>query len=207
LFSRCCGGTGDDLFSRKPPALTVQEDPALAYVATTVEYRVSSQGVKTAISERTRYVKANGEWRLVRNNPDGQPARNKEHGAVASTQEGVFAKAPGNAEKKWLSGAAPEQMQKCFRSVACLRAQPGFIRTDQIAGLEVYVLREPTNNPAHPVEWSEKSYSPKTGYIPLRNIQHFRDGSELVIEAVKIEFRDVADNLNEDIEARPVRKR
>jgi len=47
--------------------------------------------------------------------------------------------------------------------------------------------------------------SPKTGYIPLRQIMHFRGGSEINSVATKVVFEDVPETLNDDLKALPKR--
>lgn len=180
-------------------------EPARSYSVVTVQYRTAVDGTRTSLGERIRYVKGNGEFRQVRNESNEQPDTKKPSPVLAGTEEGIFAAAPGVPERKAISQAADQQMQDCFRSVKCLKGQMTFVRTDQIAGLDVYVLRQNIADP-HPIEWIEKSYSPKTGYIPLGEITHFRDGSEIVLKATKVEFQDVPDNLNDDVKSMPTRK-
>ncbi|MFY9572347.1 MAG: hypothetical protein WAV20_13185 [Blastocatellia bacterium] len=184
-------------------------EPSRPYSVVTLHYRIAANGIRTTLGERVRYVKSNGEWRQLPNDPHNASTNivptNKDSVAVfASTDDGVFLTDPGHPERKLISAAANQEMEDCFRSVKCLKAQVSFVRLDQVAGLEVYVLR--TNIENHPIEWTEQSYSPKTGYLPLRNVKHFRDGSEDVLEATRVEFRDVPGNLNDDIKSMPIRK-
>ena len=69
---------------------------------------------------------------------------------------------------------------------------------DKCLGLDVYVLR--TNADGY---WVEVSYSPLTGRVPLRIVMHQLDGNEATIETVQLDFRDVPDDLNEDIKSLP----
>ena len=187
---------------------TVGVEPASSYSVITVHYRVNPDGSKTNQRERIRYVKANGEFRQLHYDPknpsDEIPAR--EAGAVfAGTTDGVYATAPSQPERKAISGAPDDRMKDCFRSVKCLRSQLSFVRIDHVAGLEVYVLRTNVEQSGHPMEWLEDSYSPKTGYIPLRTVTHFRDGSETVMEATKVRFMEIPENLNDDIKLMPTK--
>jgi hypothetical protein len=186
-------------------------EPASPYIVITANYRIDSGGNKIITGERIRFVKANGEWRQGRydaqsdtsiNKPDAQ----KDAATFASTGEGVFAKAPGQSERKFISRSADQQMQDCFRSEHCLMSQSTFVRTEQVAGLKVYVLRDDIKDVANPIEWVEQSYSPKTGYIPLRNVKHFRDGSEMGEEATKVVFQEVPEDLNGDLKKLPVKE-
>ena len=189
-------------FSQSSTTSKADAEPALSYIVITANYRIDSSGIKTDLGDRVRYVKPNGEWQQTANH---ETKNNKESAVIASTEEGVFAKAPGYPERKFISQTADPQMQKCFRSVRCLQMQKDFVRTEEVAGLKVYVLRSEISNPEIPIDWVEQSYSPKTGYVPLRHVKHFRDGSEMVEEATKVEFKDVPDNLNEDLQRFPIR--
>jgi hypothetical protein len=82
----------------------------------------------------------------------------------------------------------------------------GFTRVEKVAGLEVYVLRTDIKDSNHPIAWTETSYSPRTGLIPLRSIITFRDGSQMHTEATKVEFKEVPDDLNHDVKAMPLKK-
>jgi hypothetical protein len=188
---------------KAPPGLN--PEPGRSYSVVTIRYKVAPDGTRTQLGERIRYVKANGEFRLTRNNTNDQTGERKPSPVLAGTEDGVYAAAPGVGARQPVSPAANEQLQECFRSVTCLKGQRSFVRTEKLVGLEVYVLLEKIDSP-HPIEWIEKSYSPLTGYIPLRTIIHFRDGSEDVNEATKVEFIDVPDNLNDDVRVLPNRK-
>lgn len=198
-------------FSQTAASDKDQIEPAVPYTVITVHYRVSPDGSKRITGERIRSVRANDEWRQTRHDPQSNDSSNdhagtrKDSAIMASTEEGVFAKATGNSERKFISPSADQRMQECFRSHKCLKNQLSFVRTEELAGLKVYVLRTEMKDSAQPVEWVEESFSPKTGYIPLRSVQHFRDGSEVGIEATKVEFRDVPENLNDDLKALPVK--
>jgi hypothetical protein len=208
--------TGAVSFSQTPAKDKDWRDeimPAVPYVMITTHYRVSSDGAKTSTGDTIRHVNSNGEWRETRYVPskngsyNEQDDINKALAVFAGTQEGVFAKATGQAEKKFVSQwpSPDDQMQQCFRSPICLKKQLSFVRMDEVAGLPVYVLRTEMKDPAHPMEWVEQTYSPKTGLIPLRVVNHFRDGSEMGAEAVKVEFKDIPDNLNDDLKGLPVK--
>lgn len=193
--------TGVMAFSQTQIKTANQIEEAVPYTVITVEYQVNSDGVKKVLGERIRYVNAKGEWRQTRHDPVNAPSRPSP--VIASTDEGVFLKAPDSPGSKFVSPPANQRMQECFRSPHCLRNQLSFVRMEEVAGLQVYVLRTEVADPAHPLAWIEDSYSPKTGYIPLRSVQHFRDGSEMVTEATKVEFTSVPENMNDDVKASP----
>ncbi len=181
-----------------------QIEPSVSYSVITVHYRVSSDGLKTITGRRIRYVKANGEWRQTRYDPQSSGSSN-ESPVFAATDEGVYTKVPGHSERNFISNMADQHMQECFRSVRCLSNQLSLVRIDEIAGLKVYVLRDEVKVSGNPIEWIEKSYSPKTGYLPLRIVNHFRDGSEIGMEAQTVEFGNVPDDLNDDLKSLPVK--
>ena len=79
------------------------------------------------------------------------------------------------------------------------------MRMDEVAGFPVYVFHT-DYPPSSELQWFENSCSSRTGYIPLRVVQHFSDGSELVVEATPIEFRDVPENMNDDLKTAPMRQ-
>lgn len=184
-------------------------EPSRSFVIVAYEAQATPDGKMTITGWRTRYVKANGEWKTVIHGANATAAFTKDNTGFAGTSspvfagttEGVFAKASGSNERKSLSPPSPEGLQNQFHSHAYLKNHPEFVRMDSIVGLEVYVLRGV--NREYPNYWIETSYSPLTGRTPLRTVEHSLDGSEFIIEAVRIEFRDVPDNLNEDITTLP----
>jgi hypothetical protein len=181
-------------------------EPIHPFVARYVDYRVALDGTRVIAGRSTRYVNANGEWRAVSYGSKGDEASlegSKQVVVYAGGPEGIYARGKGSDFRKYVSPGADEKMQRLFRSRNYLRSVGSFVRTDVIAGLEVYVLRTEIRDPANPEKWIEKSYSPKTGFNPLRSTIHFDDGSEFRTEAQTIEFRDVPDNLNADINALP----
>ncbi|HVG17822.1 MAG TPA: hypothetical protein VNI02_02130 [Blastocatellia bacterium] len=53
-----------------------------------------------------------------------------------------------------------------------------------------------------PVSFSQ---TPQGNDVELRSVTHFRDGSEIGMEAKKVEFKDVPENLNDDLKALPIK--
>jgi hypothetical protein len=175
---------------------------ARSFTVLTTHYRLNADGSRTNLVGRITYVRANGELRQTPYDPNSTLSPNNQLPVHARTEEGLLATGNG-VERKWISSTpVPPDMQKCFRSAKCISANPRFVRTDQLAGLQVYVFHD--NLPdSQPIAWMEQSYSPKTGFLALRTIRHFRDGSEDVLEATSVEFKDVPDDLNRDIRAMP----
>lgn len=171
-------------------------EPASSFVVTSVEPKTSSDGTQTVTSWRTRQVKANGDWRLIMHGK----TRDVVYGQTAN---GVYRKNPKNGESQFRSQSADETMRRAFHSHSYFKKHPNYARTEELAGLKVYVLRYKVDNPESTEEWSEESYSPKTGMTSLRTVIHFKDGSEFKLEAISVVFKDVAENLNNDLEKTP----
>lgn len=168
-------------------------------------YRINADGSRTDLRDRIVYAKANGEQRVTPFEPNNATGSNPPSPVIARTEEGLFVTSPGISERKLLSSTAvPQLMQECFRSARCLSANKRFVRTEELAGLQVYVYRD-NMPPSNGREWIEQSYSPKTGFLELRKVSHFRDGTEDVLEARSVEFKDVPDDLNDDIKAMPIK--
>ena len=178
-------------------------EPARAFVLDSVQTHIDANGVASPPAYSTRYVKANGEWRL---GPYGfkpeDAATNKGLNFYAGTPEGVVAKRGGSDSLRSVSPSPDEEKVNYFRRHSSLRSNPRFVRTEQLAGLEVYVLRTEFDD-SRPEQWLEVSYSPMTGPTPLRHIFHFRDGSEMRKEAIRIKFQEVPEDLNNDLKALP----
>ena len=178
-------------------------EPARAFVLDSVQTHIDAKGVANAPVYTTRYVKANGEWRL---GPYGfkpeDAAANKGLNFYAGTPDGVVAKRGGSDSLRSVSPSPDQEMDNYFRTHSSLRNSPTFVRTEQLAGLEVYVLRTEFDD-SHPEQWVEVSYSPMTGRTPLRSIYHFRDGSEMRKQAIRIKFQEVPEDLNDDLKALP----
>ncbi|MEK6325554.1 MAG: hypothetical protein AABN33_28260 [Acidobacteriota bacterium] len=181
-------------------------EPARSFTVVMAHFRINADGSKTNLRDRIVYAKANGEQRQTLYDPNDGRGSTRQSTVVARTEEGLFVTAPGLTERKLLSTTAvPQRMQECFRSARCLSANPRFVRTEELAGLQVYVYRDNVP-PPNGMEWIEQSYSPKTGFLALHRVSHFRDGSEDVLKATSVEFKDVPDDLNDDIKTMPIRK-
>ena len=185
-------------------------EPAQSFIAKSVDSKVDPGGKVTVTGSRTRYVKANGEWREVirrQSNPDAPSQQSERIAIYGGTVDGVYEKKSDPSSRRYVSDSADQQMLQVFRSHNYLRNHPEFVRTEQVAGLIVYVLRTEVRDPANQQEWIENSYSPKTGLNPLRLIMHFRDGSEIRDEALSVEFTEVPETLNDDLKAPPIKQK
>ncbi|HTG14589.1 MAG TPA: hypothetical protein VK747_04895, partial [Blastocatellia bacterium] len=154
--------------------------------------------------------KANGEYRYIVYGPDGPKDDNplSKHSdrltIYAALSDGVYTKGVGSNTLTYESPRADDKAMEFFRSHKSLRNNRDFVRTDEVAGLKVYVMRTEIKDPAAEIEWIETSYSPKTGLVALRDIVHFRNGSEVRSEAVSVEFKEVPEDLNDDIKDLPI---
>lgn len=190
-------------------------EPSRPFVMVYYLAEITPDGKETITSWRTRYVRANGEFKVVMHGLDKAAAfaydatgnAGTSSTVLAGTAEGVYLKPNASAERKSLGSSyaekpggasAVEQMHQRFHSHSFLKNHPEFVRTDKYLGLDVYVMRTVADG-----YWVEESHSPLTGRFPIRSVMHQSDGTEYTMETVKIDFRDVPDNLNDDIKALP----
>jgi hypothetical protein len=187
-------------------------EPAQPYVMKLIRYRINQDGSKKILAQNIRYTRVNGEYRHIiygPNGPKGDDPLSKHSNELtifAGLTDGVYIKEAGSNVLTYSSPSADEKMSEHFRSHKALRNQRDFVRTDKVAGLEVYVLRNEISDPASPIEWVEDSYSPKTGYAALQSVVHFHDGSEIRTEALSVEFKEVPEDLNDDLKHLLVKK-
>ncbi len=187
-------------------------EPARSFIAKCIQYRVNPDGSKQIMSRYTTYHKANGEFRQVSYGPDGPKSDNllskysNDAYIIAGLADGVYIKGRGTNALFYMSGRAKsdDQMSKDFRSSKYYMNNRDLVRTDTIAGLKVYVLRQAIANPESNIEWMENSYSPKMGFSGLRGIIHFRDGSEVISEVLSLEFTEVPEDMNDDLKGLPI---
>jgi hypothetical protein len=186
-------------------------EPARPYVIKYIHYRISPDASKKITGQSTAYVKANGESRSIFYGPDGPKGDNplskysNESTIYAVLGDGLYAKEAGSNVLTYSSPSADKKMLEHFRSHEVLKNQRDFVRIDKVAGLKVYVQRHEMKDPTNPMEWVENSYSPRTGWGALRGVVHFRDGSEIWTEAVSVEFKEVPEDLNDDLKDLPVK--
>lgn len=184
-------------------------EPALPYVIECVNSQVSSDGKVTVIGSTTRYGKADGEWRqeFRRNNgPEAMSGRPRQPDVYAGGPDGVFQKQSDSGTRRYVSSWSNRDILQLYRSHNYLRAHREFVRTDEVAGFKVYVLRSDQDS-SSPLQWTEDSYSPRIGLYPLRTVMHFRDGSEIRREPVTVEFKEVPEGLNDDLKDLPVKQK
>ena len=187
-------------------------EPARSCIVKAIQYRVNPDGSKQIMSRFTTYERANGEYRLVSYGPDGPRSDNpmykysNETVIDAGWDGEVYAKGRGMNALFYIGARTKidEPKSKYFRSRKYYMNVPSLVRTDTIAGLKVYVLRQKIPNPESNIEWIEASHSPEMGLNSLRVITHFRDGSEIISEALSVEFTEVPEDLNDDLKGLPI---
>jgi hypothetical protein len=187
-------------------------EPAPSFIAKSIQYRINPDGSKQIMARFTTYHRANGEYRQVSYGHDGPKSDNPLYKYSNDTiinagwEDEVYVKGRGTNALFYIGSGAKsdDQMSRYFRSTKYLMHNRGLVRTDTIAGLKVYVLRQQIPNPESNIEWIEASHSPKMGTSSLRSVTHFRDGSEVISEVLSIEFTEVPEDLNDDLKGLPI---
>jgi hypothetical protein len=194
LFSMFVFALGAFMLLSTPAHSEAVPYPSVPFEVTYVRTITSPEGVVRK-SLRTRQVQSDGEWREIIESSDNKVT-------FASLREGMYSYIPGQNSVTEMTGRLPdEEMQQKFRTRAFLERHPAYSRRDTVAGIEVYVHREVFSDTD--VDVIEKSYSPLTGFTPLRSYYKYKDGTIATSEAVKVEFKDVPSN--DDIRGLPVR--
>lgn len=181
--------------------------PAQSFVVEYIDSDVAPDGTVTTTGSNTRYVKANGEWRLLIRRNNRQPTSSEGPKLVSiygGTPDGVFERKGDSPTRRYVSQSSDQTVLGYYRSRNYLRNHREFVRTDKVAGLEVYIFRIEISDPPNPLQWRETSYSAETGLTPLRTVMHLSDGSEIRQEAVSVEFKDVPEDLNYDLKNLPI---
>lgn len=183
-------------------------EPAQPFTVEYVSSTIDASGAVTINGRATRYVKADGEWRLVLHVNSGKPGAPedlKESRVYAGSEGSVFKRESNNSLSRSYVSASDDQITlRAYRSRNYLRNHFEFFRMDEVVGLELYVFRVEINDAANPIIWIETSYSPLTGITPLRTVKHLNDGSEIKQEAIAVVFKIVAADLNSDLKALPI---
>ena len=187
-------------------------EPARSYIKKSTQYRVNPDGSKQVMTRSTTYHKANGEFRHISYGPNGPKsddllAKYSNDTVInVGLADGVYTKGVGLNSLIYLGEPtkSDDQMSQYFRSPKYYMNNRELVGTDTIAGLKVYVLRSKVDNPESDIQWSERSYSPKIGFSSLRSVTHFRNGSEVISEAISVEFTEVPEDLNDDLKSLPI---
>jgi hypothetical protein len=183
-------------------------EPAQPFTVEYVTTSIGTDGTVTVNGRTTRYVKADGEWRLELHRNTAKPGSPEAFGETmvyAGTAGGVFKRENKSESRSYVSQSDDQTTLHSYRSRNYLRNHREFFRMDEVAGLEVYVFRVEIRDTAQPGYWKETSYSPRTGITALRTVMHSSDGSEIREEALAVEFKNVPEDLNGDLKALPIR--
>lgn len=101
----------------------------------TIVWRVTTSDANGNAEEEyteTRYVSSNGNWRTIKQYPDGQTQE-----GFAEVGRGVFAISPKHQKMFFLSG---HDVSKA--DAESLRRSPNFVRTETILGYTAYVSKQ-----------------------------------------------------------------
>ncbi|MCY7391066.1 MAG: hypothetical protein LH647_06045 [Leptolyngbyaceae cyanobacterium CAN_BIN12] len=156
-------------------------EPARAYVLTSLVAKVDANRIKTITAIHVQEVDAEGNW-VVKRTFIGRAGEIR---TEVSGQNYTRTDLRGNQITGTVPQAKDTEMFRKMRSETFLKNHPKLLGTETIAGLVAYRIKSLDEDG----RWVEQAFSPRTGYIPLRLIDHSADGTEIVIEAVKIEFK------------------
>jgi hypothetical protein len=147
-----------------------------------ITYLVSKvKGDKNELTGVTvRAVKATGEWKETRKTFDGNTV------LWLATADAQYAMRPGASAREFVSHYSLER-DKAFRSSSFLESHPQFVRRDEILGLSAYVFRTGDKD-----TYMEEYYAPEYGASLLKRVM-YQNGEQDIIEAIKVEFREVSD--------------
>ncbi|MGA9773076.1 MAG: hypothetical protein WBV94_28860 [Blastocatellia bacterium] len=133
---------------------------------------------------RIRAVNSTGEWKETRYSFDGKVS------TLGASGEGVYI-ITGKA-RQYYGKNAPDMIRNTWRSEEDLTGDQQFIRTENLAGVKTFVLKQDLGNME-----SETNYALETGLTPLKTVIRAKPetGKKLlnVTEAVNIEFRELSD--------------
>jgi len=146
--------------------------------------RSSDGGALQPYEYRVKYVNSSGEWKESRYSFDGKVV------TWSASKDGLFI--VGKDSRQYYGKYDPEMIRHPNASKEAITSSPQFTRTERVAGLEAYVLKE-----TGPSAETETAVAVETGKIPLRTVSILKQGDRQVvhrIEAVGVEFRDIADD-------------
>lgn len=163
-------------------ALSKRSIPAKPFVVT---YKVTRLNVgEQPVTEelQTEFVKPTGEWKVTRYFLQENLATVR-----VGTKDAVYD--IGANSLNFVSLPRPADLHEHFRSAEFLKSHPAFTRMDNVAGFTAYVHHASDSSGF----WVEMYYATETGITSLKTVMHDVDGSELVIEAINVQFRDATD--------------
>jgi hypothetical protein len=178
------GGSSVHVIRQVKAARSSQEYPARNFAVTLLEYRIDALGTKTLIAVRVKEVNTDGtltetvSW-VVR----------KKQMTIHRDAHGVVVK-DGKTDRmvqNWDGKKEPEailNLRSQARTTGYYEKHHGLIGTEIVAGLKAYTIRANLEELRQDV-----SYSPETGDSFIKLVHYNSDGSKVLVEAVKIEFK------------------
>jgi hypothetical protein len=146
--------------------------------------RSSGGGSLQPYEYRVKYVNSSGEWKESRYSFDGQVV------TWSASKDGLYIVRKDSLQ--YYGKYDPEMIRHPNASREAITASPQFTRTEKVAGLEAYILKDSGVDAE-----TEMAFALETGKIPLRTVSTLRQGDRRavnMIEAVGVEFRDIAED-------------
>ena len=155
-----------------------------SFVVTYNQTEKDTNGKAVVKAIEVRVVKATGEQKYTTYKFVSGITR-----TTVSTLEDIYEIKPESLEY-YNSMEGWDRIDQAFRSAIVHKSHPEFVREEQVAELNTYVHRvgKPDSN-----SWVETFYATETGATPLKTVIHNDSGSEIMIEAINIQFREVSD--------------
>jgi hypothetical protein len=139
---------------------------------------------------RVRWVTKDGNWKhLTTSIASGGGVSSH---VVISRNDGQFV---SRDEKDWELLGGPLSSDVAFRSVKFLRERQGLTGTSEILGFKTFIFRGASSSSTR---YFETHYSPEIGRIPLKIVFRQDEWGETVIEAIRVDFTDVQENVVAD---------
>lgn len=183
-------GTGAVVKSVFTAPVTAQADAhPKTYPAFTLQSRIihiNPTNNSQYVEKKTRYVSANGSWRVVITNEDGKTMQQ-----FFERGRGFFKVDERNKKLKKNNLASTEPAAP--QTAEQLRSSPQFLRTEEVLGFTTYILRVTDQATGKPM--TDLYYAVQLGGIPLKVINYDYGKQTLVDEAVSITFGEPNSSL------------
>lgn len=152
----------------------------MPFVVQYLAYRPDKNGSLEVYEFRVRAVSQTGEWKETRYSTYGKAS------TWGAQNDGLFT--VNEDSRQFYGEFDPELARTAMRSEDELKNSPQLAGTEEIAGLNTYILR--INDAG-----LEANYSPKTGMTSLKEVLRDRQTNAVLYlqEAVSIEFRNLSE--------------
>ncbi len=152
------------------------------FTLTTAKFRIINNGPPLLEYVATRFARTSSYWKEIRTDVRSQTIRTQE-----AKEGGIYD--VGAEKKEWLSKTT--DMDEWYTDDT-LRANPQFVRTEQLLGLTVYVLRLEISSE----DWSETYHAPETGRTPFKIHNSYHGGKEqYIVEPMSLTFGEIPDSV------------